>query len=248
MFRKSSFFVLIGTLLFAFLLILLVFVFARFPQNPLFSSAAEQSVTSQRVTSAPTVILDAGHGGVDSGAVSILDTEEKHINLAVTKKLGEFLKEAGFQVLYTRTDDTLLTSSQTTSRKMGDLLGRVEFASSHPEGVFVSIHMNTLPDEKYKGLQVFYSPNASGSKVLANQIQNDAKILLQPENNRKTKEAGSSIYILERIRQDAVLVECGFLSNREEAERLEQEEYQRQLAFSLSRSLITYLMQKENLE
>ncbi len=248
MFRRSSFFVLIGTLLFALLLITLIFCSAGLLDDGKQLPAKDQTANAQSTISAPAVILDAGHGGVDSGAVSLLGSEEKNINLAVTKKLGEFLREAGIRVLYTRQEDVLLTSPQTSSRKMGDLLGRVEFAAAHSDAVFVSIHMNTLPIEKYNGLQVFYSPNSSGSKVLANQIQNDIKVLLQPDNNRKTKEAGSSIYILDRIRQDAVLVECGFLSNRVEAERLEQEEYQSQLAFSLSRSLITYLMQKENLE
>ncbi len=248
MFRRSSFFVLIGTLLFAILLIALVFGFAGLIESNSPLPTNNQSVNASLEQTLPTVILDAGHGGVDSGAVSLLGTEEKNINLAVTKKLGEFLNEAGFRVLYTRQEDVLLTSPRTASRKMGDLLGRVEFASAHADAVFVSIHMNTLPIEKYSGLQVFYSPNSSGSKVLANQIQNDAKNLLQPDNNRKTKEAGSSIYIMDRIRQDAVLVECGFLSNRGEAERLQQDEYQSKLAFSLSRSLITYLMQKENSE
>lgn len=186
----------------------------------------------------PTVILDAGHGGVDSGAVSVWGEEEKHINLAVVKKLGEFLEAGGVRVIYTRTEDTLLTSDKTSSRKMGDLMGRVEIADSLPDAIFVSIHMNTLPIEKYSGLQVFYDDNNDTSHALALSIQNDVKKLLQKENHREVKKANGKIYILDRIENPSVLVECGFLSNREEAKLLCDEEYQAKLAFVLSRSVL----------
>lgn len=203
---------------------------------------AAAGVTDNR----PTVVLDAGHGGMDSGTVSVLGDEEKHINLSVVQKLGEFLEQSGIRVVYTRTEDAMLESDKTASRKMADLIARVDMAKCFPNATFVSIHMNALPIEKYKGLQVFYSSANDRSKVLALQIQNDTHALLQPDNNRKIKDAEGSIYILDRIPNPAVLVECGFLSNYEEAALLKNEEYQAKLAFSISRSLISFLLQKEN--
>ncbi len=196
----------------------------------------------------PLVILDAGHGGMDSGAVSVLGDEEKYLNLAVTKKLGEFLEAGGVRVIYTRSEDTMLTSPEAVSRKSGDLMARAALAREHPEALFVSIHMNTLPIEKYKGLQVFYSENTGTSKALAQSIQNDVASLLQPDNHREAKNAEGKIYLLDRIQTPAVLIECGFLSNREEASLLIQEEYQGKLAYTLSRSLLHFLKQKDFLE
>lgn len=192
------------------------------------------------------MILDPGHGGVDSGAVSVLGDEEKNLNLSLAKKVGSFLEEAGIRVIFSRTEDALLTSDKTTSRKMGDLMARVDLAREMPEAVFVSIHMNTLPIEKYSGLQVFYSSNHPLSRVLAQQIQNDTQNLLQNENHREAKDAKGSIYILDRIGTPAVLVECGFLTNQKEAASLADEEYQSRLAFTLSRSIIQFTMQKED--
>ncbi|MBR4287980.1 MAG: N-acetylmuramoyl-L-alanine amidase [Clostridia bacterium] len=216
------------------LLLSLIDVFYRFDSKDTPSNASVNVADTQ-----PTVILDAGHGGVDSGAVSIWGEEEKHINLAVTKKLGAFLEAGGARVIYTRSDDSLLTSDKTSSRKMGDLMGRVEIADRNPDAVFVSIHMNTLPIEKYNGLQVFYDDNNGTNRALALSIQNDVKNYLQKDNHREVKNADGKIYILDRIENPSVLVECGFLSNREEAQLLCDDEYQAKLAFVLSRSILS---------
>jgi len=216
------------------LLFSLIHLFYRYDPNP----AQQSSISASTSETRPTVILDAGHGGVDSGAVSVWGEEEKHLNLAVAKKIGEFLRASGIHVIYTRTEDTLLASDKTSSRKMGDLMGRVEIAEKYPEAIFVSIHMNTLPIEKYNGLQVFYDDNNAVSHPLALAIQNDVKSLLQHNNHREVKNADGKIYVLDRIQNPAVLVECGFLSNREEARLLCDEEYQAKLAFVLSRSIM----------
>jgi len=193
----------------------------------------------------PQIILDAGHGGEDPGAISVLGTKEKDLNLAVTKKVGEFLEALGIRVEYTRLDDCMLSDGNTSSKKSSDLRARVEIAKQFPDATFVSIHMNTLPIEKYSGLQVFYSNQSGAAKALALTVQSDVRLLLQPENHREAKDSGGSIYVLDRIGKDSVLIECGFLSNRREAELLTQEEYQNKLAFVLSRSLANYLIQKE---
>ncbi len=204
--------------------------------------ALSVAVTSE--DSRPIVILDPGHGGVDSGAVSIHGAEEKNVNLTVAKKLGEFLEAAGCRVIYTRQEDVILTTEGAPTRKTGDLLARVRVAKEYPQSTFISIHMNTLPQEKYSGIQVFYSDVNSASRALAQGIQNDVISLLQPDNHREAKDAKGKIFILDRIRQAAVLVECGFLSNRAEAEKLEQEDYQNKLAFVLSRSLLPFVLKK----
>ncbi len=187
------------------------------------------------------IILDAGHGGMDSGAVSVLGTREKEINLAVAKKVEEFLRMEGMEVVMTRSDDRMLTSrAGRGTAKMQDLLGRVEIAREYENGIFVSIHMNTLPMEKYKGLQVFYSANSDTSKVLALTIQSHIAEHLQPDNKRETKKAGSNIFVLDRLEQPAVLIECGFLSNYEEASLLIKEEYQNKLAFLIAHSILQF--------
>lgn len=193
----------------------------------------------------PTVILDAGHGGLDSGAVSVYGDEEKHLNLEVAKKLGAFLENGGVRVIYTRTDDVMLESeTKAGSKKTRDLLARVELAKKYPEALFVSLHMNTLPIEKYKGLQVFYTDRNDANRALAQVMQNSVSSSLQTENTRKAKNAEGKIYILDRIDQPAILIECGFLTNKEEASLLKNDEYQAKLSYVLSRSILDFLCER----
>ena len=190
----------------------------------------------------PTVILDAGHGGLDSGAVSVYGDEEKHLNLEVAKKLGAFLENGGVRVIYTRTEDEMLESeTKAGSKKTRDLLARVELAKNYPEALFVSLHMNTLPIEKYKGLQVFYTDRNDANRALAQVMQNSVSSSLQTENTRKAKNAEGKIYILDRIDQPAILIECGFLTNKEEAALLKNGEYQAKLSYVLSRTILDFL-------
>ncbi|MBQ8416031.1 MAG: N-acetylmuramoyl-L-alanine amidase, partial [Clostridia bacterium] len=123
-----------------------------------------------------------------------------------------------------------------------DLAERKRIAEDTAESIFVSIHMNTYPKADCTGLQVWYSPNDPASYVIAEQIQRTARTLLQPENNRKVKEATGSIYLLHHIQTPCVLVECGFLSSPEEAAMLNTPEYQKKLAFVL----FCAIMQAEN--
>ena len=192
----------------------------------------------------PEVILDPGHGGADPGAIAPSGTAEKDLNLKVARILGDFLEEAGVKVLYTRTEDEMLTHPGAATAKQGDLMGRVALAKAYPDALFVSIHMNTLPQEQYSGLQVFYGKGNVQGRVLAQTLQNLVRELLQAENRREVKEAGSSIYVLDRLDGAAVLVECGFLSNPEEAALLEDETYQRKLGYVLSRGILEVLLQK----
>ncbi|MBE6530370.1 MAG: N-acetylmuramoyl-L-alanine amidase [Ruminococcaceae bacterium] len=196
---------------------------------------AEKKTTGTIVP--PTIVLDAGHGGEDGGAVSQSGILEKEINLSIAKRLEALLTANGFRVVMTRTEDELLYDKNTDyqgRKKSLDLAARRKIAEETPNCIFVSIHMNSYPDARYNGLQVWYSPNNPSSKVIADTIQETIKTNLQPENDRKTKAATSAIYLLHHLTVPSVLVECGFLSNSEEAEKLNTPEYQEQLALVLS--------------
>ena len=188
------------------------------------------------------IILDAGHGGEDVGATGVNGVYEKDLNLSLAFILGEMLVEKGFAVVYTRNEDKLLyeeTENIKGIRKISDLKNRCKIAKNYPNALFVSIHMNTFGDSKYSGLQVYYSANNSDSEILAGAIQSSVKKEIQPENNRNIK-VGKDIYILENIDNPAVLIECGFLSNPEEAKKLSEKEYQKQLSLAIVCGIINY--------
>ena len=192
------------------------------------------------------VILDAGHGGADSGAVGTSGVLEKELNLAITLLMGKELEEHGYIVVYTRTDDRLLLGEGEDVkgiRKISDLKNRCKVAARYPSAIFVSIHMNSYGDSRYSGLQVYYSALNSESRTLADCIQRTVREELQPNNNRKIKE-GNGIYVLENVTNPAVMVECGFLTNEEECKKLSEENYQKQLSFSLIRAIIEYIEEK----
>lgn len=223
-------------------ILLLASLFSQFLPSSTGNESASVSATENKK---PTVILDAGHGGMDSGAVSVYGDEEKNINLAVTKKLGAFLENAGVRVIYSRTDDVMLESeNKAGSRKTRDLLARVELARKYPDALFVSIHMNSLPIEKYKGLQVFYTDRNDANRALAQVMQNTVASSLQPDNKRHASDAEGKIYVLDRIDQPAILIECGFLTNHEEAAILKNETYQAKLGYILSRPILDFLFDR----
>lgn len=183
------------------------------------------------------LIIDAGHGGKDGGAVSVTGTQEKQLNLDISLTLRDMLHALGYEVIMTRDDDIELTHTDGGTRKMQDLLGRLKIARDNPDAVFVSIHMNKFPIEKYSGLQVYYSQNDEQSLELARDIQNNVKTYIQQENNRKVKKADSSIFLLHKITSPAVLIECGFLSNNNEASLLDTLEYRTKLSAVIACSI-----------
>ncbi len=187
-----------------------------------------------------TVVLDAGHGGEDGGAVSSSGIFEKDINLAIALSLKELLTANGVSVVMTRTEDILLydrTVDFHGRKKALDLAARRKIGEETENAIFVSIHMNAYPKPQYSGLQVWYSKHSPHSQTLAQTIQDMTAQQLQPENDRRVKPATSSIYLLHRLECPAVLVECGFLSNPEEARLLATEEYRDRLAFLLFLSI-----------
>ena len=195
----------------------------------------------------PTVILDAGHGGEDGGAVGVNGVREKELNLAVTECLAELLTLAGVEVILTRTDDRMLYTAEQNipgKRKYYDLVNRLAVAEAHPDALFVSIHMNHFSEAQYSGLQVWCAEDAA-SHALAEAVSASVKLRLQRENARQVKEAGSSILLLSRAVGCAVLVECGFLSNPSECALLCREDYRRELSFSIFCGIMEYLSEME---
>ncbi len=189
------------------------------------------------------IIIDPGHGGEDGGAVGSDGTLEKNLNLEIALLVGKQLENAGYVVVYTRTDDRMLYKPEENIkgiRKLSDLKNRCAVAANYPEAIFVSIHMNSFGNSKYSGLQVYYSENRTESRALADSIQCTVKNDLQKENDRVIKP-GRGIYVLEHVDNTAVLIECGFLSNEQECKNLSEKEYQKLLSFSIVCGIIEYI-------
>lgn len=205
-------------------------VFSSFGyKQSLFASRTENAVSDDEAR--VTVVIDAGHGGIDSGAVSN-SLVEKELNLTIAKKLEQFLMLSDVDVVMTRSEDTLLDGGAKENKKLHDLKNRVAIASKYDNCVFVSIHMNKFPQESCHGLQVFYSTNDPKSKLLAETIREYA-LMTDDKNGRVAKPSDSSIFVLERLECAAVLVECCFLSNEYDASRITNEIEQNKLAFAL---------------
>lgn len=184
------------------------------------------------------IVLDPGHGGKDGGAVSVTGNHEKHLNLDISLSIREVLHILGYEVILTRESDCELTHVDGGTRKMQDLKGRLEIAQNNHDAVFVSIHMNKFPEGKYRGLQVYYSPNNTNSFTLAKSVQDTVTSSVQPDNDRKIKKADSTIFLLHKIKSPAILIECGFLSNQAEAELLDNKDYRDMLSSAISTAII----------
>ena len=170
-----------------------------------------------------TVIIDAGHGGIDGGAVGKGGSYEKELNLKMAKELEKSLKNAGYTVIMTRKDDTL--HGEGKNIKKADTKYRLKIGNENPNALFLSIHMNSFTDAASKGSQIFYSVKNPQSKEFALLLRESLKKHADPQNERFIKEAYNSIYIMKNIDSPAVLIECGFLSNRSEEKLLNTPEY-----------------------
>lgn len=196
-----------------------------------------------------TIVLDAGHGGEDGGAVGINGAMEKEINLAIALKLEQYLKQNNFEVILIRDGDYSVGDQSLgtiAERKRSDTKTRLRMIEEAGECIYLSIHQNHFTESKYDGAQVFYSGNDPESAVLAEAIRKSIVSSLQPENHRENKEAEKSIYLLYHCQVPAVLVECGFLSNPSEADKLVTENYQNDMAAAIYNGLIDYLQEKGN--
>lgn len=188
------------------------------------------------------VVIDPGHGGFDPGKVGVNDVLEKDINLSISQKLKEKLEAEGIEVLMTRSEDCGLYSSTDSNKKRTDMQKRVEIINTSNATIAVSIHQNSFSQESSKGAQVFYHESSEKGKVLGETLQEVIKSEIADGNHRVAK-SNDSYYMLRKTQCPLVIVECGFLSNYEEAKLLTEDEYQDKMATAISDGIKKYLEQ-----
>ena len=200
-------------------------------------------LTSSIPVSNHTVIIDAGHGLPDGGAVSSDENIiESDINLKVAQKLQNLLEISNCTVILTRSDENGIYSSSADSireKKISDMKNRAEIANNSNAEIFVSIHMNKLSQTQYSGWQSFYKNTDEKSRKLADCIQKNLNYFIDKNNKREIKSI-NNIYLTRNVQIPLVIVECGFLSNPEESYLLQTEEYQKKLAWSIYAGILDY--------
>lgn len=179
------------------------------------------------------VIIDAGHGGGDPGAIGLNGTLEKEINLSIALKLQEFIEKNGGVVLMSRTSDEGLGNS-----KREDMKVRKKLREENSGDIFVSIHLNSFPRATCSGAQTFYADNDE-SKLLAEKVQKNMVKFLDESNTRIAKKL-NSVYLLKKVNIPSIIVECGFLSNSLEEKLMSSDEYQSKIAFSIYAGILEY--------
>lgn len=218
------------------LLILLLLIAGLFMLN----RNLEKQVASDRITvKENVVVIDAGHGGADPGKVGIGDILEKDINLQIAKKVKKLLEKKNIQVIMTREDDTMFTKEDGTGTKASDMKARVSLINETAPELAVSIHQNSYGDPKVWGAQVFYYENSTEGEKAA-QIMQNALLSCDKDNKRQAK-ANDTYYLLKRTEIPTIIVECGFLTNPQESEKLCDETYQQTLAEAVCKGILDYL-------
>lgn len=198
----------------------------------------------------PMIVIDAGHGGEDGGA-EVDGVLEKDINLSIAGKLSEILRLCGCRVTEIRDEDISVYDSDAQTlreKKVSDLKRRVKIANESDNNILVSIHQNKFDNSAYSGAQLFYSSNHDDSRVLAESIRSAITSLLQKDNTRELKPAGSDIYLLDHAEVPAVIVECGFLSNQQERSKLMDDDYQNEMAYAVAMGVLEYSYSASNSE
>lgn len=184
----------------------------------------------------PVIILDAGHGGMDGGCSTADGVPEKGINLNILLMLRDMLRLNGYEVVTTRDTDISIHDKGVdgiANQKSSDMDNRLAIFNEYPNAICISIHQNQFTDSKYSGAQMFYSDTNSSSEELARTLQNKFVEYLQPYNDREIKLCGKELFLCYYSENPTVMVECGFLSNPDEAELLKTEEYQGKVAFTI---------------
>ena len=183
-----------------------------------------------------TLVIDAGHGGEDGGAVSVSGVSESDLNLAVAKRLDAILGFCGVPSVMLRSEDVMLSDpggKTMRDRKVSDLHNRVKAVEQIADAVLISVHQNSFTDSKFSGAQVFYAPTPD-SQGFAERTQELLRATLSPGNNRQAKLIPQTVYLMNHINCKAILVECGFLTNPEEDRLLQTPDYQLKLAATLA--------------
>lgn len=195
--------------------------------------------------SGKTVVIDAGHGKPDEGAQSSRGTTEAETNLKIALKLQNLLEQSGSSVILTRSDENAiydLDAKTLKQKKISDIHNRVKIGNESSADIFVSIHLNKIPQQQYDGWQTFYNAQNQDGQKLAVAIQNNLNKAIQKENNRVAKSI-DNIYIVKHVEIPTTIVECGFLSNPDEEKKLLEDEYQNRLAWGIYNGIIDYFYQ-----
>ena len=193
------------------------------------SHAVTVLVENSPIKDRTCIAIDAGHGGIDGGAVSVTGIPESQINLQIAERLQDLLHLMGYQTYMLRNTDTSLHTEGTTisAQKISDLKHRVQMVTDRDAALLVSIHQNTFSDKRYRGAQVFYR-NDEESNSLAVQLQKNFILTVNPTGSRKAKQA-KGIYLMEHVTCPGILIECGFLTNVQEEALLRDDAYQKQI-------------------
>ena len=191
-------------------------------------------------TDQKVVVVDAGHGGRDPGKVGVDGCLEKDLNLEIAKKVQAILEQQDIKVIMIRDTDKGLYEEQTSNKKVQDMKNRCALINETEPDCVVSIHQNSYHEEYVSGAQVFYYSSSAEGKALAEALQNELVSYADPKNHRQAK-ANDSYYLLKKTEAPIAIVECGFLSNWEEAAKLQDDGYQSRIAWAVSMGILTYL-------
>lgn len=193
------------------------------------SQAVTTMVESAPILGRRIIVVDPGHGGIDSGATSCTGVLESGLNLEIALRLNDMLRIMGFETVMIRTTDTSIHTQGDTiaAQKVSDLKARVALVNNTENALLISIHQNTYPDDRYSGAQVFYAEDEF-SKGLAGRLQYAFREYLNPGSKRECKPS-TGIYLMQNIQRPGVLIECGFLTNKKEEAALRNREYQQHL-------------------
>lgn len=202
--------------------------------------SVNQTEQGTQKAAGPLILVDAGHGGSDPGMIGVGGLEEKGINLSISLLLRDTLEKSGYSVIMTREEDKGLYDSSAANKKAQDMQRRIAMIREHMPVLSVSIHQNSYHDAGVHGPQVFYYESSVEGKKLAEAVQSSLNDLLEVDRPREVK-GNTSYYLLKRSSGTLVIVECGFLTNPEEAQKLQTKEYQEKVAAAVSEGIRTYL-------
>ncbi len=221
----------------AIILLIAIYITVRYSMPKSITTANNANDTNSTI-----IALDAGHGGIDGGKEGINGTLEKDINLSITYKVKSLLEEKGFKVILTRTEDKGLYSESDANKKAADMKKRCKIIEDSKADIAVSIHQNSFSDCSVCGAQIFYYKHSAEGKKLASIMQKSFADNVNTKNTRVEK-ANDTYYMLINTKCPIVIAECGFLSNKEEADNLMNEEYQNKVAYAITDGITKYLNQ-----
>ncbi|MEG0229251.1 MAG: N-acetylmuramoyl-L-alanine amidase, partial [Oscillospiraceae bacterium] len=191
-----------------------------------------------------TIIIDAGHGGFDSGAIACDGSQEQIYNLKISQKVRELFLSFGYNVIMTREDENAINNADASTireKKKTDMYKRMDIMTKAQNPIFISIHQNTSPSKSAKGSVVYFTKNLPDAEKIAQSIQSNITDNLQPENKRTIVEAKSNLFLLHKATCPAVLVECGFISNKADLDKIKKDEYQNKISFLIFKGVNDFI-------